>query len=793
MDMLSPRWSKVLKDLWGSKARTLLAVLAIAAGVFAVGMVSTAYLLIDHDINTTYLAIHPAHGVISTEPFDDTLVKFVEQQPDVEEAEGRVILKKMNILLESDKKHPLVIMAVDDLSALRMDQLTLLEGEWPDRLEILVIPSRFAQAGDLMEVELPDGRIRTLRVSGVVEDLNSLAVGAELELLAYVNLETLDALGLPRTFNRLYFRVPGDAPTEAGVQAAARNIERLFFRSDTMVVQSSVRSPNQHPVAPVAKGLLGALAVISMLLVILGGFLVINTISALLARQVRQVGVMKAVGARAGQIMSIYLTLAISYGAMALLLAAPLGPWAGFALAQSLASILNFSLLGFRIFPASLLLMLAVGLLIPCLSALFPVLSAMRITVREAIATYGTGIGFGRRPIDRLIERFRGLPRPLLLCLRNVVRRRGRLGLTLSTLALAGAIFMSVFTTRASVIRSFRPMMRLIFADLNLDFEHAYHTEMIVQSIQQTPGVVHVEGWAVTIGELLEADGQTVADRFTIHAPPIGSPMTTHPPVVKGRWLAEGDQNALVIATEISRRHPIQVGDTIHLRINGRSAPFVIVGEYQDMPGEDGKRAFASYSYISRLLDEPGRARSYRVLFESSEPAYQDRVSTMILDTLKPRSDTPSFFTGASAWGAIYSGADAIAGLLMVVAVLIVAVGGIGLASTMSMNVLERTREIGVMRAIGSSSRRIRQMVIVEGVLVGLLSWVIALGLSLPLSRLLCNVVGLALLSRPLDYIFNWSGVVIWLGLIVVISALASLWPAINAARLTVRDALAYE
>ena len=127
------------------------------------------------------------------------------------------------------------------------------------------------------------------------------------------------------------------------------------------------------------------------------------------------------------------------------------------------------------------------------------------------------------------------------------------------------------------------------------------------------------------------------------------------------------------------------------------------------------------------------------------------------------------------------------------VAGLIVVVGGIGLASTMSMNVLERTREIGVMRAIGSSSRRIRQMVILEGVIVGILSWVIALGLSFPLSHLLCNLIGMALLSRPLDYIFNWSGVVFWLGLIVVISALASLWPAINAARLTVRDALAYE
>ena len=109
------------------------------------------------------------------------------------------------------------------------------------------------------------------------------------------------------------------------------------------------------------------------------------------------------------------------------------------------------------------------------------------------------------------------------------------------------------------------------------------------------------------------------------------------------------------------------------------------------------------------------------------------------------------------------------------------------------MNVLERTREIGVMRTIGAASGDIRRMVVVEGVSVGILSWTIGLGLSIPFSRLICAGVGISLLQRPLDYVFNWESVGIWLGLIVVISALASLWPAINAGRLTIRDALTYE
>jgi putative ABC transport system permease protein len=178
---------------------------------------------------------------------------------------------------------------------------------------------------------------------------------------------------------------------------------------------------------------------------------------------------------------------------------------------------------------------------------------------------------------------------------------------------------------------------------------------------------------------------------------------------------------------------------------------------------------------------------------ESSDPDYVERIGSAISDALKGQGYTPTIVTSASGRGSVAAGADLIAAGLMVMALLTVGVGGIGLASTMSMNVLERTREIGVIRAIGAGSGDIRRMIVVEGVIVGILSWWIGLGLSYPLSRLICAGVGLALLQRPLDYVFNWESVGIWLGLIVALSALASLWPAINAGRLTVRDALAYE
>ena len=135
-----------------------------------------AYFVIDHDINATYVAIHPAHGVLTAEPFDEALVKVAGRLPNVEEAEGRVVLGGMNILLGDDKKHPLSMTAVKDLSDLRLDQMKLLSGAWPGKLEMVVPSNEYAQEGDLVQVELPDGRIRELHVSSVVQDQGGSAV-----------------------------------------------------------------------------------------------------------------------------------------------------------------------------------------------------------------------------------------------------------------------------------------------------------------------------------------------------------------------------------------------------------------------------------------------------------------------------------------------------------------------------------------------------------------------------------------------------------------------------------------
>lgn len=131
--------------------------------------------------------------------------------------------------------------------------------------------------------------------------------------------------------------------------------------------------------------------------------------------------------------------------------------------------------------------------------------------------------------------------------------------------------------------------------------------------------------------------------------------------------------------------------------------------------------------------------------------------------------------------------------LLLAMVVLISIVGGLGLAITMSLNVLERTREIGILRSLGAQNGIVRRVVIVEGLVIGLVSWLISIPCSIPLAIWLGDSLGNSLLARPLDYIFSIPAVLSWLVLTVVIAVIASIVPAQSAARITIRDALVYE
>jgi len=203
---------------------------------------------------------------------------------------------------------------------------------------------------------------------------------------------------------------------------------------------------------------------------------------------------------------------------------------------------------------------------------------------------------------------------------------------------------------------------------------------------------------------------------------------------------------------------------------------------------------YAPFDYVTRLGDAPRQSSVALIQTNSRRVKDQERIARAVEEHFQQVGiGVSQAVTTDALIGMVTRIMDFFIYFLLLMAVLMGAVGGLGLASTMSLNVLERTREIGVMRAIGASSLSIVGMFVVEGVLVGVLSWLLALPLSYPGSRLFSDLIGEILLEMPLDFRYSVNGVVLWLVVVSVLSALASLWPALRAARVSVREALAYE
>jgi putative ABC transport system permease protein len=197
---------------------------------------------------------------------------------------------------------------------------------------------------------------------------------------------------------------------------------------------------------------------------------------------------------------------------------------------------------------------------------------------------------------------------------------------------------------------------------------------------------------------------------------------------------------------------------------------------------------------LSGAIQETGRARSVQIVAESSKQEDQSALGRALEEHLKKNSlRIQNVDVIWETKKRIRAQFDIITNFLMIMAVLLAVVGALGLTGTMGINVLERTREIGVMRAIGASSLNVGLVFVVEALCIGVLSWLAGVLLALPVAAILSYQVGVLFLETPLSFSFSFLGMSIWLALAVFLSVGASLLPAWNAAKLSVRDVLSYE
>ena len=810
---MKPRWRKVLHDLFDNKARTLLVVFSIAVGVFSIGVIAGAYQIISHDMSASYSANVPANIELRTANFDEDVLTSMHNEQDVQDAEGRRVFNMRVRVASTEKWTTLDMVAFENFEKNAINLLVPVKGQSiPGKRELLLEQDALnhidVDVGGLLEFQLPDGSTKTLPVTGVVQDTAAGAGDFLASPYGYITMDTLQYLGQPKLFNRAFVTVSGNGDDLPYIREVGAQLKDKIEKGGTTVIRLRFSETHKHPLADTVNAILGILMALGILIVFLSSSLIANTLSALLNQHLRHIGVMKLVGGQRRQVFHMYLALIMAFGVLALLIAVPLGGQGAYELAKFIAGKMNFNLLGYRIVPIALVIQVAVGLLVPLIAGLVPVLNGSRITVLRALSgglaeeeqRQLTGGELRLSWFDRMQVRvmrvltLRGIhiPRPFVISLRNTFRRKGRLALTLFTLTMGGAIFIAVFNVRVTLHDYIGHVGKYFRADISLDFDQPYRLNEVEQLAMQVDGVRHVEGWQFVSGELLDENGE-VLENLNMFGPPANSELV-QPLLVSGRWIQPSDVRKLAVSEATLKYYPdLKPGDHVNLKIEGRKAVWEVVGIFKFVDRE-GVLAYAPYDYVSQINDLANRSYSFRVSTVEHDRAYQDAKAEELDRYFRDQGFKVRIAqAGSATLDTAVESLDTLVIFLLIMAVLTAIVGSMGLTGTMGMNVLERTREIGIMRAIGADDRAVMRTVIAEGVVIGMISFALAIVASIPITYGLSWIVSVAVFQTPIDTVFTYLGYAIWLGLVLVLSTVASILPARNAARLTIREVLAYE
>ncbi|MDZ4169287.1 MAG: FtsX-like permease family protein [Coriobacteriia bacterium] len=800
--MISPRWHKVARDLTSHKIRTALVVLSIAVGVFAIAVVMGGREILLREFDVDFEASIPPSAQFDTTGFDAKLPANIADREDVRDAEGRrrVTVRYSTASIEetatTEGWETLRLWAIPQFGRGGVQKLVREEyAAWPPRpggviLEKSALQIEDISVGDIINVETSAGKRGKLRVEGFAHDINVVPAQFQDALTGFVSMETLAVLGEPDALNHLSIVLDPTVSRSAASRIAADIRDTDLTAAGVNTLRLEVPEPGSHFLGDIFKAVSLLLLALGIMALALSGFLVVTTVQAILAQQVRQVGIMKAVGGRHVQIAWMYLALVAAYGVLAVAIGLPLGLWAGAWFAEYAAGIMNFRLASDSP-PAWVFgLVLFVGLVVPVLAAAFPIHKGTTLPVARALDPAGSGTRFGTGIIDRALGLLRGLPRPVALSLRNTFVRKGRLALTLTTLVLASAVVMGVVTVRASMLQTVEDMGAWWRYDAQVFMARPQRQADLESEAAKVTDVDAVETWFDSQVSLTRPDGSENQETYALGVP-VDTEFIT-PVLVAGRWLEPGGADEVVVNTDVLKDEPyLSVGDIMYVTVRGAERRWRIVGVVTG-------QLMGSVMFIDReVLQEATGAEGFvtRLLVQTpaSDPDSQVRTSRELERRLDEAGLTISGSqTQEAQKQTIANQLGILVTFLVIMAVILAAVGVIGLTGTMTINVLESTREIGVMRSIGASHASIFGIYITEGVVVGLMAWGLGALLSWPLSVWLVDALGTAM-GLPLSYAYSWWGVGMWLVLVVLIAAVASLLPAWRASMVSIRDAIAYE
>jgi putative ABC transport system permease protein len=797
---MSARRKKSVADVTRRKGRTFMVVMGIFIGVFGLTVINFTQATI---FNAYAYSMGSAANYPDVEVTVDKLVPALTSSlAAVDNVRAIQMQAKMdtswNVASAPQGGFGMDILSFPDLQQVAITPFQLTSGRYPGVGEIVLEYGdqqlqRIA-IGDTVTVNTSQDTTTTLKVVGFARTQGLASPVSTQTARGYVSMD-----GFQRAFGatvssqigpQLRYAIAFKVKKTKLESSTATAVAAVLKANGVTVKGISYPTPFNTALLTVLGGVFTLLRLLAILAVLLSSMLILNTILTLVAEQTQIMGMMKALGGTRGTILRGYLVSVWIYSMLGTLPGIALGLVLGYPLASALVN--DIDLGPFSVDPWIVILSLGVGFGVPLLAAFIPLWVGTRITVREAFAGYGISSGQSRRRVRSSGERMGLLSQTTWLGLRGVFRRRGRAILTLLTLTLAGATFLTVQTTSASTNQMIADITANSHYDVQADVPpDGTQAQTLSSQIQALTNVKRVET-ATEVEGLTTQWGKVDMKGFQVDT------QIYQPTLLSGRWFTANDTNAVLINERFAQTSGLQVGQTLLVS----NLTLTVIGIVHQ-PQLDLQRVgeLITTNDVSNLLGTSDT--NLGIVTELLVQARDNSAAALV--TLVNQIDQfyPSGGAGPSIGGSgpvmthqalvaqQQQGFYVFYALLYSVALIVGSVGILGLANALAASVLERKREIGIVRSMGGSAFRVAQIFWVEGMSLGGIALLLGALVGIPMAYGFVQVMSKLLLQ--VDFLLDASALMVMVVAVLLIATLASIIPAFRASQLRIADMLRYE
>ena len=784
-------FKKSMRDIKQRFGATLLAIVALSIGIWGGGTLLISFYIMSNDLSENYLQTEPTQLALTSKDFAQLDIKGLRKQPEIAAAEfrDRSILRieiKPNIWL------PLWLYSVDDFNQLSVAKFYPQAGQFPptkgsiaiERDNLLISQ---LNVGSVARVQ-SKGQLIDTRITSIIFDPGQAPSTQDAFIYAYTDPANYRRLTGKANHQKLIIRF-NHVTSQQDVKLAFAKLTTQFATQSIKIDSSNILKFDQHPHQFQLNTILMINGTIGFLAFIMSMVLISQLMNSVFTQQTRQIGIMKAIGATRGHIFRIYLTYLLSISAASIAIGLPLAVLTGENYSAFIAGVLNFDILTTSLPYFIFAIIIMLGFILPIIFSLPMLRNAVHISVNDALADYGIETEGNNLTGHKTKANGIGI---LSLARRNLARRKSRMLVTMLTMALGVGIFLTGFNVRESLQQFLTNTSNSMQYDLKVVLKNNLSPQAAMAPFADIAAISNIEGWLGGIGRI-QTNGVSTSNGIGLIAMPYDSALKQHD-LLQGTWLTGAEQLEFVINQQAAQEFaPVVIGKNYPIRIGGQDISAKLVGMVREF---DEKKIYIDMHKYRQIAGIESETNSLMMVLNDRSFDNIIKVKQQVEQVIAAQGIEVLYVESqVERAKIIFDHLNIILTALLILSLLVLLVSSMGMGSAMGINVMERTREIGVLRAIGATPRMITRLFVAEGFMVSALSVLAGILLALPLSAYGAKFFGELILGEntPLDFAFSPLGFAITLVVTLAFGYIASRIPANKATKISVREAIAYE